>query len=196
MSDERGKVLLSLCRLERRKGLEELLRAWGTVAPSFPEWRLVIAGTGRQRFRLRRSSVEFGAPRVDFVGYVSRSDRDALLRTSKAFVLPSVTRRAGFEVEGLGIGVVEARMSGLPCLVGRSGGVPETIDGCPLSRSVDAADPYALETTLQVFLEDAAKADHQAIHDAASKDWQWERFRADVERLASSAAAGRFSDDA
>nr|WP_259316830.1 glycosyltransferase [Kitasatospora xanthocidica] len=41
--------------------------------------------------------------------------------------MPSRTRRAGLEAEGLGIVFLEAAAAGLPVLVGNSGGAPDAV---------------------------------------------------------------------
>ena len=49
------------------------------------------------------------------------------LQRPDVFALPMRTRLAGLNPEGLGLAALEAAACGLPVVVGRSGGAPETV---------------------------------------------------------------------
>jgi poly(glycerol-phosphate) alpha-glucosyltransferase len=108
------KVLLFLGRLHPKKGLVNLLAAWGELqhdAPSVAsEWRLWIAGwdQGNHETELRRWCAGQGLESsVRFVGPKFGADKEGLLRSAQAFVLPSFS-------EGLPVSILEAWAYGLP----------------------------------------------------------------------------------
>lgn len=109
-----GKVLLFLGRLHPKKGLVNLLAAWRELqhdAPSIAaEWTLWIAGwdQGHHETELRRWSAENGLEHsVRFVGPKFGADKETVLRSAHAFVLPSFS-------EGLPVSILEAWAYGLP----------------------------------------------------------------------------------
>jgi phosphatidylinositol alpha-1,6-mannosyltransferase len=56
------------------------------------------------------------------------------------FAMPCRTRRMGLEPEAWGIVSLEAQACGLPVLLGRSGGAPETLEGGGRGLVVDRPD--------------------------------------------------------
>ncbi len=118
------KILLFLGRLHPKKGLMNLLAAWkllqhdGTSATA--GWKLWIAGwdQGNHEMELRRWCDEHGLESsVRFVGPKFGADKDAVLRSADAFVLPSFS-------EGLPVSVLEAWSYGLPVAMTRHCNLP------------------------------------------------------------------------
>ena len=108
-----GPTILYLSRLDPVKNLEALLRAWASLAPRFPEWRMVIAGSGdaeyRDQLRAYAGSIELGN-RVEWLDHVSGSQKAQLLANASIFVLPSFS-------ENFGLAAAEALLAGLPCVL-------------------------------------------------------------------------------
>ena len=67
---------------------------------------------------------------------------------SDVFALPCRTHGGGLDVEGLGIAALEAAASGLPVVVGDSGGAPETVRDGVTGHVVDGRDVGALATAV------------------------------------------------
>src|SRR6202008_3628227 len=83
---------------------------------------------GPYRSRLEQLASEAGvAGSVIFTGPVSWDDLPAYYDAGTIFAMPCRTRRAGLDVEGLGIVYLEASATGLPVIGGDSGGAPEAI---------------------------------------------------------------------
>ncbi len=114
--------LLFLGRIHPKKGLRELLEAWSrTQAPWRSEWRLVIAGwdDGGYEEGLKGFAREHGlAGSVEFAGPCFGGEKDALLRSAGAFILPSFS-------EGLPMSVLEAWSYGLPVVMTGFCNLPE-----------------------------------------------------------------------
>jgi glycosyltransferase involved in cell wall biosynthesis len=107
--------VLTLSRLERKKGLELLIAAFHqvAVAGALADWRLVIAGDGDVAYvrDLKRLAANgSAAARIDFPGWASGAEKAALLRRAALFACPS-------EQENFGVAVVEAMADGVPVLV-------------------------------------------------------------------------------
>ena len=110
--DGPGSDFLYLGRLSEEKGLEPLLRLWGDVPGT-----LRIVGEGPEGDRLR----SIAPPNVEFAGAVPPGDVPALLRSSRALVLPSIC------YEGAPRTVVEAFAAGVPVIGSRRGAIPEFV---------------------------------------------------------------------
>ncbi len=121
-------VVVCTARMVRRKGQDTLIRAWPEVLRSHPGARLLLVGDGPDRSRLERL-----ADRVDvrgavvFTGGVPWEEVPAHIDAGDVFAMPCRTRLLGLEPEAWGIVFQEAQACGLPVVVGRSGGAPETV---------------------------------------------------------------------
>lgn len=86
------------------KGLHTLVQAAAQVGT-----RIVLAGSGPEKVRLRALADQIGAKHVIFAGQVSDAEKVTLIRGCRALVLPSHLRSEAF-----GMVLVEASMFGRP----------------------------------------------------------------------------------
>ncbi|MEW1956543.1 glycosyltransferase family 4 protein [Kineococcus sp. NPDC059986] len=129
-------LVVTVRRLVRRMGLENLLDAFGAVVERHPGARLVVGGTGYLAAELRARADRLGLP-VDFPGFVAEEDLPALYRSADLFVLPTL------EMEGFGIVTLEAFASGLPVVATPVGANPEvagSLDARTVAASTSPAD--------------------------------------------------------
>lgn len=113
------KTMLFLGRLHPKKGLSQLIQAWGRVR--CPKWELLIAGwdDGGHEDGLKKLVTELDlCSSVQFVGPQFGNAKDCLLRSVDAFVLPSFS-------EGLPMSVLEAWSYSLPVLMTPQCNIPE-----------------------------------------------------------------------
>lgn len=105
-------IVLFFGRLNFKKGLDILTRAFADVVREVPDAHLVVAGPDRGMLEKTQAWVEgFGLGRhTTFTGMVTGDDKLALLADSDLFVLPSYS-------ENFGIAVVEAMACGLPVAI-------------------------------------------------------------------------------
>ncbi len=102
---------LFLSRIHAKKGLVNLVRAWGRANPS-SDWDLVIAGPdegGHQaeiEHEVRRVGLE---KRIRFIGELDSDSKWQAYANSELFVLPSYS-------ENFGIVIAEAMAAGLPVI--------------------------------------------------------------------------------
>jgi phosphatidyl-myo-inositol dimannoside synthase len=121
-------VVVCTARMVRRKGQDTLIRAWPEVLRAHQRAVLLLVGDGPDRSRLermvRRRRLD-GA--VIFTGSVAWDEVPAYTDAGDVFAMPCRTRLFGLEPEAWGIVFLEAQACGLPVLIGRSGGAPETL---------------------------------------------------------------------
>ncbi len=124
-----GKLnILFVGRLEKRKGLNYLLRAYKWVKGEFPESRLIVVGPGtRLRRKYEKEVRKRGLEDVVFVGYVSQDDLPRYYKTADIFCAPAI----GWE--SFGIVLLEAMATGKPVVAsdipGYASVVTQGVDG-------------------------------------------------------------------
>lgn len=107
------RVVLSLGRLDPKKGLELLIDAYASIAGRDESVHLLVAGTGARPYeqRLRRLVAERGMlDRVDFTGLLTGAQKLWALHMADVFVLTSYS-------ENFGMAVLEALCCGKPVVV-------------------------------------------------------------------------------
>ena len=113
---------------------------------------------------------------VYFTGPVPRTELLAHYAAGDVFAMPCRTRRAGLDVEGLGIVYLEASAVGLPVVGGDSGGAPDAILPGETGYVVGGRDVQALADRLTALLLDPAHAKAMGEKGRAwvERDWNWD----------------------
>jgi len=121
-------VLVSVGRLVHRKGQDKLLAALPQIIAQHPDVVLLFVGVGPRQKKLDQLVRHHELQEyVRFVGRVTYDKLPEYFRLGDLFVMPSRSRLAGLEVEGLGIVYLEASASGVAVLAGASGGAPDAV---------------------------------------------------------------------
>lgn len=144
-------VVLSVGRLQARKGHDVAIQAVAALAPEFPALRYVIVGHGEERPRLDALVAQLGVgDRVIFAGEVSSADLPLCFAACDVFLLPNRVEQGDFE--GFGIVFLEAAAVGRPVIGGASGGVVEAVADGHTGLLVDGADVSAVTGALRALL--------------------------------------------
>jgi glycosyltransferase involved in cell wall biosynthesis len=135
--------LLTVARLEQRKGIETLLRAIARLAERETRVGLTIVGDGPDRDRLVSRAAELGVEGiVTMAGAVAEDEVTGFYGRADAFCLPS-------SAEGVPIVLMEAMASSLPVVATAIAGVRELVDDGVSGLVVPAGDEVALADSLQ-----------------------------------------------
>lgn len=143
-----GKIIC-LANYERRKGLEDLIRAVAAVRAT-PVSLLLLGSEAEPGYRqfLERLSVELGIrDRVSMPGPVPFDQIGKYLQEADVFCLPSHN-------EGLPMALLEAMAYGLPVVVTRVGAIPEAVNDGVEGCLYEAGDVGALTACLDRLLSD------------------------------------------
>jgi phosphatidyl-myo-inositol dimannoside synthase len=171
-------VVVCVSRMVPRKGQDTLIRAWPAVlAQSDCDPLLLLVGNGPYRSRLDRQASQQGvADSVLFTGPVSWDDLPSYYDAGNIFAMPCRTRRAGLDVEGLGIVYLEASATGLPVIGGDSGGAPDAILDGETGYVVPGRSEAALTDRLVQLLADPAGAAAMGDKGQAwvDREWTWD----------------------
>jgi len=150
-------VLLTLGRLQRRKGQDMVIRALPSVAKKFPDVKYIIAGTGEEYDFLQRLAGEVGVEdKVIFVGQIDNDEQAAYYAACDIFLMPN--RQIGADIEGFGMVFLEAGAAGRPVIGGRSGGTGEAIQDGVTGIRVDGENVHAISEAVIDLLSDSQKA--------------------------------------
>jgi len=145
-SSEKRKLLF-LGRIHPKKGLKELIDAW---AKTSGDWKLLIAGwdDGGHEQGLREQVKKNGvSDSVEFIGPMHGEEKDALLRTVDAFVLPSFS-------EGLPMSVLESWSYALPIVMTEFCNLPEGFEAKAAIRVEPAVDSIAHGLSVLISMTD------------------------------------------
>ena len=145
-------TLLFLGRLDRRhnKGVFDLLEALVLVRRSHPDARLIIGGEGEDLARVQSAVGHLGLTQaVQFAGWVTGVEKDALMRRATLLVLASYQ-------EGLPLVLLEALATEMPVIGTRVGGIPYAVRDGVDGVLVPVGSPPALAEAIGRLLRDPA----------------------------------------
>ncbi len=140
-----GVVTGFIGRLEKRKGLLDLVAAWRAVAAASEKSHLVIVGKGPDEAEARQIAGD--TPRIHWLGY--RKDVPTVLRAIDISAVPS-------HWEGFGFVAAESMLAGLPVVAGNASSLPEIVRDGIDGLLVEPGNPYALADAIIRLANDRA----------------------------------------
>jgi phosphatidyl-myo-inositol dimannoside synthase len=170
-------VVVCVSRLVARKGQDALIKALPAVRRQVPGAALLLVGDGPYRAELLDLAASLDVEQaVIFTGGVPHDELPAHFAAGDVFAMPCRTRRAGLDVEGLGIVYLEASASGLPVIVGNSGGAPDAVRDGETGLLVDGRDVASIADRLVSLLRDDALRTQlgRAGRAWVEREWRWE----------------------
>ncbi|TDC95638.1 glycosyltransferase family 1 protein [Nonomuraea deserti] len=171
-------VVVCVSRLVPRKGQDQLIRAWPQVLRAVPDAVLLLVGDGPHRRTLERLAA--GHESVRFTGAVPAAGLPGYYAAGDVFAMPCRTRWEGLDVEGLGIVFLEAAATGLPVVVGASGGTTDAVRPGETGLVVDGEDVDDIARALVELLSDPGKARKMGAvgRDWIAREWAWDHVAA------------------
>ncbi|MEX1995323.1 MAG: glycosyltransferase family 4 protein [Candidatus Saccharimonadales bacterium] len=147
------KTILFIGRLEGRKGVKHLLRAYKELTLRRDDVQLLIAGSGPDEKKLRNYIEEMVIPRVTFLGFISDEDKIHYLHRADVFCSPA-TRGESF-----GIVLLEAMAAGCPIVAGDNVGYQSVMKDTGMLSLVNPRDTVDFSRRLEIMLfnEDVRK---------------------------------------
>jgi glycosyltransferase involved in cell wall biosynthesis len=130
--------LLFVGTVEKRKNVDGIIAAFGAIARSYPDLRLVIAGgKGHAADQMLGKIAEISVPeRVIYRGFVSDEELSGLYQHARCMVYPSF-------YEGFGIPILEAMRMGCPVITSNYGAMKEVSGEAALHADPHRADSIA-----------------------------------------------------
>ncbi len=171
------KVIVSVGRLVHRKGQDTLIEAMPEIISAVPDAHLLMIGEGPYRAYLENRTKALDVQSsVTFIGRIQYADLPRYICTGDIFVMPSRSRLAGLEVEGLGIVYLEASACGLPVIAGNSGGAPDAVLEGKTGLVVDGRSSREVAQAVIELLSDTARCKEMGANGRQwiIKEWRWD----------------------
>jgi phosphatidylinositol alpha-1,6-mannosyltransferase len=119
-------VILTVGRLQKRKGQDHLILALKQIRRAVPDVLYAIVGDGEERDHLRALVAQEGLQdHVQFRGEPVDAELVQCYQQCDLFALPN--RQVNKDIEGFGMVLLEAQSCGKPVIAGASGGTAETM---------------------------------------------------------------------
>ncbi len=105
-----SKNIVSIGRLSKEKGIDDLIKIFSLVSESHPDWTLHIIGDGDCRLQIEAEIRQNGLEdKIILYGFKNREEINSILSNSSIFATTSHT-------EAFGLVIIEAQSFGIPCV--------------------------------------------------------------------------------
>ena len=147
------------------------------ILKQVPSAHLLLVGQGPYRERLEKLVTKRSLQKsVSFIGRIQYKDLPGYICVGDIFAMPSRSRFAGLEVEGLGIVYLEASACGLPVIAGASGGAPDAVIEGVTGFVVDGTNTEEIANrAIQLLLDEKLRNSMGSAGRAwIEKEWRWQ----------------------
>ena len=171
------KVIVSVGRLVHRKGQDTLIEAMPEILAQVPDAHLLFIGEGPYKdYLVKRAAALHITHAITFIGRIHYAELPRYICVGDIFAMPSRSRLAGLEVEGLGIVYLEASACGLAVIGGKSGGAPDAVLEGETGYAVDGTSPHDVAVVAIRLLKDPALATSMGARGRAwiMDEWRWD----------------------
>lgn len=135
-------------RLEKRKGVKYLIKAFKILQERMPEAQLLIAGAGPDKEKLEQYSLEQEIPNIEFLGYLDDAEKIRIMQKADVFCSPALYG------ESFGIVLLEAMACGTPTVAGSNPGYETVLKETGALGIVNSKDATEFARRLEIFLKD------------------------------------------
>lgn len=171
---EARQVILTVGRLQERKGHDKLIEALPSIIERNPSVLYAIIGDGERKAPLEALVAKLKLEKhVMFMSELDDQEMIQCYQQCDVFVLPN--RTVGRDIEGFGMVLVEAQACERPVIAGDSGGTAETMLVNETGYILDCTQPKLLAEKICTLLEDDALREKMGIagrkHVQHTLDW-------------------------
>lgn len=160
--------ILIVSRLEKRKGVKYLVKAFDCVKKQFPKVQLIIAGDGSQRVNLERLVTDLKLNDVIFEGYITEEIKPNYYASADLCVFPSIFG------ESFGVVLIESMASGKTTIAFANEGYSTVLKGFP-KLLVTPRDTRELSSRILEFLRDdklREEYSNRCLKEASKYKWE------------------------
>lgn len=147
-------VMLTLARLVRRKGVDQVILAMSRLHEQWPNLRYIVAGSGPDEEYLKnyaRGAGNYFSGHIKFISAPSDEDKWQWFHLCDCFAMPA--RNDNGDYEGFGIVYLEANLCGKPVIAGRSGGVGDAVIDGENGFLVEPTDSAAIAQAILTLMD-------------------------------------------
>jgi phosphatidylinositol alpha-1,6-mannosyltransferase len=160
---EGQRLILSVGRLQRRKGFDSVIRALPLLLQEAIDAHYTVIGIGDDAEYLRRLAAELGvSDRVHLLSHVSYDDLPRWYAACDLFAMPN--RDIDGDTEGFGLVFLEAASAGKPAVAGVAGGTGSAVVDGVTGLRVDGEKLEAITAALARLLLDSMEAQRMGLN--------------------------------
>ena len=165
-------VMLTVGRLQRRKGQDFLIKAMPELLKHKPDLHYAVVGRGELEKELRDSISELGLER-NVTLHTDFSDGQLVKAYQQCdfFILPN--RTIGNDIEGFGMVLVEAQACGKYVIAGESGGTRETMKLKVTGDIIDCSSVSSLNYGVLAHLNSFKGSEVTSIANYVKDNFAW-----------------------
>jgi phosphatidylinositol alpha-1,6-mannosyltransferase len=190
--DSQEKLILSVGRLSRRKGFDQVIRALPFLVARELDVHYAVIGIGEDRDYLRGVAAQLDvSKRVHLLGHVEPSDLPRWYNAADVVAMPN--REIDGDTEGFGMVYIEAAACGKPSLAGLAGGTAAAVVDGVTGLRVDGASTNAVADGLLRLLGNPSLGRElgESGHRRAVSEFGWTSVAERTRALMRDFAAGR-----
>jgi phosphatidylinositol alpha-1,6-mannosyltransferase len=170
-----NKVILTVGRLQKRKGHDVMIAALPAIKEHIPDILYAIVGNGEEKESLQALVTSLGLEEnVLFHAEINDKQMIQCYQQCDVFVLPN--RTEGNDIEGFGMVLVEAQSCAKPVIAGDSGGTKETMIIGETGFIVDCTQPKNIADRITELLQSPEKCAQLGaagrVHVVKTLDWK------------------------
>ena len=121
-------TLLTLARLEKRKGHSLILKSIFNLKKIYPNIQYIIAGEGDELENIKNEVKNYKLEsNVLLVGTVNENQKKYIFSKTDIMIMPTLDQTHANSIEGFGIAYIEAAQYGIPSIASNVGGTPEAV---------------------------------------------------------------------
>ena len=188
---ENKKIILTVSRLEKSKGVDLVIKALPDILKHFPDAVYLVVGSGTEEQRLRLLAKELGlSDKVifagDISGYADNSPLPCYYNTCDVFIVANHVVKTWSETEGFGIVFLEANACGKPVIGGRSGGTPDAIIDGVTGVLIDPEDKEQIVNSVVNLLTNRPLAGSLGRNGRlrAEREFSWDKYASNIRNAA------------
>ena len=159
--------------MEQRKSIDKVLLSIKNLKSKYESLKYIILGDGDEYKNLNKivSNLKLNDT-VDFIQDASQGLKNAILKSSNIFVMPSIQQ--GRSVEGFGIVFLEAAKYGVPSIGGIKGGAADIIKNGETGLLCDGEQQSEIYNALLKMLDGDKYIEMGKSAEIYSKEFSWE----------------------
>ena len=172
-------ILLTVRRLVKRMGLENLIRAMSYIRKEDQNILLLVGGSGYLKQKLERMISELKLNEyVKLLGFIKEELLPWFYQAADLFILPSVA------LEGFGLSTIESLGAGTPVLATPVGGSVEILGGLDRDLLFEDIDSRTIARKILYYVNHPQKLQQvqQKCRPYIMERYSWERMTSQIER--------------
>ena len=167
--------IITVARLDKRKGHDNILMLIKNLKPKFPKIKYISIGFGNEEDNLIKLSKELSLENeATFMKNISETLKASLISEANLFLMPSRIEKKS--VEGFGISFIEAASYGVPSIGGKDGGASDAINHNKTGLICDGQDLNSIYDTVIDFFENDKYITFRKETKKFSENFYWNKI--------------------